>query len=266
MAKPSWHQEANPEIPKEQQIQTSSKGKPSDDDRSDGAPVLRAVMEVPQPVIDEFTRQYEQENRREKIKIGLEVLTVVGIFFYATIAAFQWGAMLRADKEATISANAAVTAAGVAQQALQNTRDTFRRDQRPYMWLANTMVGPAYDTTRKEIVWNWYLTNYGKTPAYKLKGREFMKVGTGLFKPSSLHSDITFPPVPPNKVGEFDTVFSESGVTPKEVQAYMQMDGGIQIRVDISYSDSYGGQYYTGFCFSHNANGSVQYCDNTYMK
>lgn len=257
---------SDPKIPEQQQIQAGDEGKPADNKRADTTPIARAIIEVRDSILQEYRANQQTQHRENQANRRIATAAVVGAWIYAAIAAFQWFAMLAANKQSATGVGAAVRAADTAQLAVQDARNNFRRDQRPYIWMANMTVGPSYDVTRKEIVWNWFYANYGKTPAYQSKGRQFMKLGTGPFKFSSLHGDIAFAPLPPNRAGEYDTVFSQPGVTPEEFQAFMQVDGGIQMRVDISYSDSYGGQYYTGFCFSHNANGSVQYCDNTYMK
>jgi hypothetical protein len=152
----------------------------------------------------------------------------------------------------------------IAWQALNDTRWNFIKEQRPYIWVSDpsepVFVPDADKPGTGQIVWRWYFTNYGKTPADKPTFRHYMKLGNGQFQLSYREErDDTTAPVPPTKQ-DYSRVISKPGITLKEFNRLMKQDGGIAIRGDLHYLDTGGQPYETIFCLNHFATGEIQYC------
>ena len=209
-------------------------------------------MDIPGRIFDELVRQGKEEERREKVRIRLERITMWAVIIYAGIAVFQYVQMRRANQ--------------LASDAVTNTRDSFREEQRPYVWLMNQLGSPGLALVKPptgQILWSWHLTDYGKTPAYKLVRKQYIKLsGDKIFTPSWDEQSISHTPIPlpPNK-DDFNTVISRPGITAQEFNALMQQDEGIIIRIVVNYVDSYGEHYETGICLGHLASGAIEYTE-----
>jgi hypothetical protein len=107
-------------------------------------------------------------------KMWFETAALIVVICYTRYAGQQSRTMsntlveIRQQTEyAKESAHAATDAATAAQKALDMTRDKFRQDQRPYIWV--TSLGePTFVPQAGQIIWTWHMTNYGRSPAYRL--------------------------------------------------------------------------------------------------
>ena len=80
------------------------------------SPVLRSELQIPNSVINEHkTDKQENNNGRGQLRTWLEVLTLLAIVSYTTIAAYQLGEMRKSTDATKISADAAKRAATVAE-------------------------------------------------------------------------------------------------------------------------------------------------------
>ncbi len=55
--------------------------------------------------------------------------------------------------------------------AIAQSRDQFRQDQRPYIWLADNPHKEIPNDPlliKDQVAWSWFYTNYGKSPAHKI--------------------------------------------------------------------------------------------------
>jgi hypothetical protein len=158
---------------------------------------------------------------------------------------------------------------------LDTTTKQFKQAERPYIWLATFPKIPSFVVAPGEtgpdgyIAWDWHYADYGKTPAYNVKITGTIDISAGainkkrVFEPAKQAA-----PLPPNK-DDFSTAIYKTKVTPQEFQRLMNIDQSIVVFGRINYSDAYGGQYETGFCFSNLRTGSAMYCpkpEENYIK
>lgn len=160
--------------------------------------------------------------------------------------------------------------ANVAQAAVSQTRDQFRQDQRPFVWLTNDLGQPEFvpkpGTPTGQVVWDWHFTNYGKTPAYGIRFRQYFKVGNE-FRPGfgSTEQPGIGSPLPPTKVN-FSTNVSDP-INADEFSRLIDLDQAIAIRIVMEYTDAYGGKYESGFCLERLRTKAITYCqDGNYVK
>ena len=121
---------------------------------------------------------------------------------------------------------AATESSTAAQNAVTQSRDQFREDRRPYIWLTKTgLGGPTFipnlkDPKSGQVTWDWHWTNYGKTPALDIKYTQSIKVGERPYMKSHGSVESFGAPLPPEK-DDFSTVVSDPGVTPIEFNDLM---------------------------------------------
>ena len=72
----------------------------------------------------------------------------------------------------------------IASDALRLSRDNFRQDQRPYIWLTGDLGSPRFipplvqpESIVGQVIWTFHFTNYGKTPAYNIRYQKYIKMG-----------------------------------------------------------------------------------------
>jgi hypothetical protein len=199
--------------------------------------------------------------------------------FYVHYSRAQWSVIRDQLPELQKSTKAAQDAAKYAQDALRQAREQFRQDERPYVWITNGGIGePEFildknksgeTRTTGQIVWTVHYTNYGKSPAYDLTSDKFISVGAerpflaSFGSPKVKSGKGT--PIPPNK-DDFGTVVSEPGITPEQYKRLLGTDNAIRIRVQMQYTDAYGGLYETEICLGRLVSGAIQYCEGSYIK
>jgi hypothetical protein len=187
-----------------------------------------------------------------------EAVLAVATFVLAFIAGIQALILATTDASTRKAANAAVKSARAAETAINTARENFRSEQRPILWLTDPVKLPNFRSNLGgRITWDWYFTNYGKTPALRMSYSEFMSI-QGKVEPSASEPTPTAP-LPTNKV-EFSTIVSRRQMTPEEFNGLMNIDGAITISAHINYEDAYGGKYETDFCLSKLALGPITHC------
>jgi hypothetical protein len=168
---------------------------------------LMTIPKVPRAPTDPTRTSAEGNDPTPKWKKRLEIAAFFVILIYTIFTAL----MYCANKKA---ADAAASAAGTAEQALQDARKNFLVEQRPIIWLTNDIGEPRIfvnptDPSSGQILWAWHFTNYGKTPVQGLRFRQYMKLGDGPFDLShGEEGDDAGAPTPPGKV-DFDSVISD---------------------------------------------------------
>lgn len=126
----------------------------------------------------------------EKWLIGIGVATLAINSIIALIYYCQLGEMRKAAIASGQAAGAATDAATSAQKALDQSRDLFLKDQRPYVGqTSKSTEGPTFYQNPKtpgygQIVWNWHMTNYGKSPANSVSFTQEIKLAGRPFLPS----------------------------------------------------------------------------------
>ena len=221
-------------------------------------PLSRITVDVQIPR-EETDRYYAEQNKSHRLQWGIfwaTVATFGAVFAYAVITLMQWRTM-----DATFK---------TAQEALGLSREQFRRDQRPYVWLTNNGLGsPELVLNRRlappsgQILWTFHYTDYGKSPAYHVLTHKLIRVGIGQpFRECYGFSSTprgAGTPVPPNK-DDFGTLVSDPGITPEQYDRLIGTDDAISIQVRIEYTDAYGCKYESNICLERLAVGSIQYC------
>jgi len=201
--------------------------------------------------------------------VAIAIATIVNVF----ILGFQWSALKETNRIATgnikaanQSAAAATASAEAAIEANKATRDHFREDRRPYIWLARFGAPELFVHPKRapigQITWSWYFINYGRSPAYKIKFTHGMNVGSdAAAQPRPFKGFKVAAPLPPNKE-DWTTSVSEPAihVTADEFSRLGGIDRTILVYGKFEYEDSYGARYETVFCFSRLALGGIQYC------
>lgn len=168
------------------------------------------------------------------------------------------------------------TANNLAGQALRQSTEHFRNDQRPYVWFSKDGLGtiefirnPNTSPPSGQIVWTFHFTNFGKTPAHDLFTYKAMRIGAeNQFRESygfSLAPRGKGPPLSPTE-DMFHTVVSDPGITPEEYARYLVTDRAIAIQLRFEYRDFYGCWYESHACLQRLASGAIQFCqDENYI-
>jgi hypothetical protein len=115
-------------------------------------PVLRAELEIPQSIRDEYHSKTSKRNRHENWKLGVEIVTALAVIAYTTVAAFQWCTSNRTLKEIVDQTN-------IANKQLQAQRAYFivsSYDTAPLKDHAGNLVGFRFTVQYQ---------NVGNTPA-----------------------------------------------------------------------------------------------------
>jgi hypothetical protein len=110
-----------------------------------------------------------------------------------------------------------------------------------------------------QIIWDWHMTNYGRTPANNVTFTQEMKLGDGNFVLcyGEHRRDVGSPQAPGGD--EFDSVIS-APMKSDDVKKLLTMNDGISIRITIWYSDAGGSSYKSGICLTRTNAGAIGYC------
>jgi hypothetical protein len=191
--------------------------------------------------IDAFRKQYEtaqsDRTKHDRKTLFWSRITGVGVGIYTLL---------------TI----AIACASI--YAVKLTRENFIADQRPIIWLTNRPDTP-HITQGGQIVWSYETTNYGKSPAIRIRMQTYISLDGGPFV-RTYGQDIfkTSAPQPPSKV-DFDSVISAPGISPVEFARLMSTDQAVSISGLIWYEDTNGGHYESAFCLGHLSGGATLY-------
>lgn len=204
----------------------------------------------------------------------VSILTLFLLFLTVYYAHKQWVEANQTAIAAEISARAAQDSVLKAQAAINQARDQFVKDRRPYIDQTSGVVNGPQTFSNPEtsglvqIVWNWDTTNYGKTPAahiipyaeMKLGSEPFVATydahGTQIGKAAKAYSEGgSQAPTARN----FDTIFSRP-MTESEAQSFINSRAGISIRIRITYQDLDRNRYESLICFIKAPGGAEAYC------
>lgn len=204
--------------------------------------------------------------RRDWLVIAISLLTLAGLGLTVYYSKKQWEAVNNQYPEIKRSADAAKSAADTADGTLKFTKQSFIQDQRPYIAETKGSGGNKpflreVDNGKVQIVWNYGMTNYGKSPASNIVVLEQMKLLDGIWEKNAKNTDKAShaPPLVPN-LDSMDSIFS-SPLSPEVANKILQTEGGIKIRVRIMYTDATRGSYETSLCYS-DSKGLTGYCKN----
>jgi hypothetical protein len=158
---------------------------------------------------------------------------------------------------------------------LQDARDNFASDQRPYVWQSG--VEPIHYDISERITINISLADYGKTPALQLINK-----GTVFFGPRALDqayewfdglanekfrqergkSVTVIPPgAVPEKAKTFTTIFSGRVVTADDLTYINTHDLSIVGVFRAQYEDMSGKTYHSDICLFRFQSGAIGNCE-----
>jgi hypothetical protein len=222
------------------------------------------MTETDPPVAPNNPPTHGKSERFPRLREFMPIIEVVGAGFialYTLVTIALWCSSLEANK--------------LTSRALGSSQANFQKDQRPYVWIANGKTG-APTATRLldkrgfyQIIWTVSLSNFGKTPAYKVLGSRFIQVGTHPRAMSYLEAEITSIPtlIPPT--GEvITTTISAPDITETEFNAFKILGTSQKVAIwgDYTYTDSSGVPYEMHYCLSRLNTGSISYCEGNDIK
>jgi hypothetical protein len=165
---------------------------------------------------------------------------------------------------------AMLTSNQLTRAALNDSRDHFTQDQRPYVWIAGTPSekGSAAVVFGRDVVsglWgpNVSYKNYGKSPAIHVRGDFRMVTGKDAL---SRVKDIDKIPTTggsievPGGESDFQTGQPMLSLTDAQLKDLLGVDMGIVVYGRIDYSGTDGTEYWSKFCLVRQKNGGAGYC------
>lgn len=112
------------DAPHEKPVESGATSQNPGQQHEDSAPILRAEPQVPHAAIDAYHAEQAKSYRLERLKFGVEVLTVLAIVIYTCIAYRQWRSMREATEASKRSADAAASAADTTQKTLTSSNES----------------------------------------------------------------------------------------------------------------------------------------------
>jgi hypothetical protein len=199
------------------------------------------------------------------------LLAFLAAAYYARIAKQQAEIMHETLIEVQRQTVAAEKSLRATQQALNVTRENFRQDQRPYVWLTND-IGPFQRVSTSiggalggRLAFNFHFTNYGKSPAINCSVESHIGLGRGggeriLWSKLDPKSGSI---LPPGKT-DFNTAFSEQAIT-NETWEKINTIGRIEyvtVRGRFQYFALDGTMYSGEFCVERSPSLGPAYCSD----
>ena len=213
------------------------------------------------------SQEYDAEKTLEKrLKFGLAILEVL-----ALVALLAYVCETRRTNNLTQTA--LDTSKEQFTKSQQLSKEQFRQDQRPYIWMAvgtkdslnlNLEILNFMDSKGKklhQIAVTMPLTNFGKSPAIFTRHYHGMKLGNEnesfTYIPHWLNATRV---MPPGKVDNFST--QSDYLTDTQLLDYTKKPyrSGIKIFATWQYSDSGGHTYETEICMGRLNLGGWAYC------
>lgn len=208
------------------------------------------------------------------ISISAPVLSLVILFLQTRIMEQQAQIMNKTLPPMIDQAIAAKKQAEIAEKSSSETIKTFRLDRRPYIWLTSKLDAPGLHVGKlqdanasfNQVVWNWTMVNYGKSPAHNIRFEHHIKVGDRPFTQFGFKGMSGGSPMPPN-ADWFSTTVSAPGISREEWNELLKTDRSITLRGRVLYTDDSQESFESGFCLARLASGAIQYCrEGNYIK
>ena len=169
----------------------------------------------------------------------------------------------------------AVLSFGALWIQLQDVRDNFIKDQRPYVW-----VTPSTPTFKDQetIKWDFNYSNYGRSPAFNVRSCGFYAWGVGAWneirdfsladcaKAGKGNIEGTGSVVPPG-YPEVTTMVTHQKFREDVDRTILSIDGVLMNENVLEYEDSFGNRYRSLSCVYRLATGAIAHCDKyNYIK
>jgi hypothetical protein len=155
-----------------------------------------------------------------------------------------------------------------AQVAIDLSKEQFKVDQRPYVWLTdpppNPPMGIISKTKEGKLIWNIFYKNYGKSPAINLCARAYVITGKNTTArvidiEHSVCSSKNGSILPPTHSEWFSGTYNGEA-TDSEFENWKAIEFGILVYGRIDYSDSSGVPYFSQFCLALQSNNAIADC------
>lgn len=252
----------------------------SEDDRTSQqqdrpTPEVRAILNAPHGIETKQSREdAEQEGRYQRKTLVVQWIlcfATIGAFgaaaYYACYAKRQWVTMNQTyaeiQKQTPLvkqAADAATSAAQTAAITLDDSRQDFRIEQRPYV-IVDLLRLTDVPKVNERISAKVNLRNAGKTPAFSAKCWREIGVLTGRPEQIPINARSWIDKADAQETAIYlasDTPFSEPVVTDSPVndsaivQAIATGDYTIYMLGAVTYKDAFGGHHWTVFCGYYN--------------
>jgi hypothetical protein len=232
---------------------------------SSPAPVV-APKEVAQAPKELSVRILQEKNLTtfEFTSVMLSAVTFVTLLATFAVFYFQLKESMRQTElfrsQATQAAADALKTQNQTQSQIELSKDSFRRDQQPYLWLTGSPTSENYQnpqTKEFQVIVNAHYKNFGKSPAIALQRYSLVEVGPNALShiySGKLHQakSIT-PPVE-------DLAFS-AVTPPMKVLPEMSLDFEVVLFSRFQFLDLLGHRYETDVCMAHLQTGAWSYCE-----
>jgi hypothetical protein len=200
---------------------------------------------------DQFRSYQHQKGREDRERSFREWLTIWALIAAGTFAAgsdvLLWSQLQDARALAV------------------EARSNLKAEDRPYIWLTNSMYVPDFATDRPGprksgiVTWTWHITNYGKTPALHVRFCQAIIINNRLYPPGPCAThQAPMAPIPPGK-DDYNTAVAYP-VDAAEFFNMAAIPGGIRVAAFVYYTDAHGGEYETHLCIAHLPTGAGMYC------
>jgi hypothetical protein len=199
-------------------------------------------------------------------------LAFIAAVRYAGIANSQLTEMKRSRMQTREAIAQSAEANKIAADSLEITRDNFRSDQRPYVFLNLSLdnrkpgepmsafsVGQYLQTIKGRIVWSFHFKNFGKSPAFDVKIDRHLALGPNAWQKVKWrvpeHNNVILPP------GQDDYTSAMSDEVPVDQIEYLfSADNGVAVFGHIDYQGPDGKSYWSEFCWFRLRNGVLVNC------
>lgn len=191
--------------------------------------------------------------------VTLFTLFITFIVFYCQLKESQRQTELF-RKQAEQAALDAHKAQDQTQQQMELSKDSFRRDQQPYVWVtgiptAEHFQSPGSDLS--QILVSAHYKNFGKSPAIALQRYSLVEIGPNALQRvrsgKLTEAKSIIPPV--------EEDFFTSVTPPTKTLPEISRDDEIVLFTRFQYLDLLGHRYETDFCMSHLQLGPWHYCE-----
>lgn len=113
--------------PKVEPQKTESTKPEAPENHQETPQILRTELKIPQAIIGKYCTEQNKNERRERNRFRVEVLTLIIISFYTAIAAYQGWKMREATDAAQKSADVATEAVKIAKDALDIQKESVEK-------------------------------------------------------------------------------------------------------------------------------------------
>jgi len=193
------------------------------------------------------------------VKFLMEVCALAAVVVYASITYGQWQAVQKSNTINRMNAEAAQSAAATAAATLETSAQSFRQEQRAYLWpssfgISEDISSCPNTTGTNRLCANVHISNSGRTPALGVHLYCYTTLGPDVGTISNAVKSMEIPSytVPSGDVfgssGDKWKSCAIDGVDDKAVKDIM--DGKIPVYVFgiVQYFDIFGEYHETGFC------------------